>query len=934
MRFDITIDKKAEAVIDRRLCVNCGECLQNCPTAAIYENQKAAVCMCPPGECCSAEHIEAADSFGAAKVQAVETACSVGCPLGIIPQTVAALVEKGEYELAAEHIRSRNPMPLTSAAVCEHFCQETCKLGVFCEEPLNMRALEKFVLSKYGAEPFKYVRKYHRKVAVIGAGPAGLSAAHHLAMAGFPVTIFEKDEAAGGAVRWGIPDFRANKKTFDEEIDRILSAGVEIKYGWHIGKEHSLDELRDNGFEAVLIAVGESHGIKPEVEEYDAEGVYECVEVMRQVIGGYDEGIVIGDDVVIVGSSGTAADLARAIKRMGRDVICITEETAGELQMSNELEELMINEGIEFKYETSAGQIIVEGGKVKAVELVQGNARNHFCDTVIFVNGQKCVTQNICNAQTYPDGKIRIDERYRTNKDMIFACGDATGETASVVEAIAAGRDAAVEMVKILSGTVPVGRGKTVSGAPDSEAIYPENIRRGIPQYEEMITEPIPDEEAIFWAEEDEPEKAGGIAFEIKEDETAAEAEDITAVLRAAGIEEEAQAFGFADDAKRVAIIGGGIAGITAALALARKGIRPTIFEKEPALGGSYRWLATDKRIDKKALAEELDKIKDYGIDVVYNVTAGVKPNLDMLMKEGYDAVLFAVGDYGGQRHKISIGSCAGLFDMAFVMGNLVADEKVRGLGGRVLIAGGDEMTFDAARKLKNFCEEVTVIAPWSKGSMQARTGAVDAAVAEGVNLVAGACVTGVECKDGKVYNVACKITNRNFNIDVPCDALIMSGGGPDTEAVAFRNLKLNVDEDGYFVTNHRLATSIKGVFAIGKLDMSAADAGRTGAAAIENYLTGVDGYISLGDKDKTEIPTDHDMLEGVRAGREKGFEAGRKLFADETAKVEAGRCIGCGYHNLKPELCMGCGACVRVCPVGAVKLVPVAGGVEQSREV
>lgn len=926
MKFNVTIDKKAEAVINRGLCINCGECREICPTGAVHELQKTAVCMKPGST---------AGCFPDAKKQSVKMVCSAGCPLGIVPQTVAAFVEKGELESAAEHIRMKNPMPGICAAVCEQFCQDVCKRSVFGDAPLNMKALEGYVLDKTETEPFKYLRKYHEKIAVIGGGPAGLSAAYHAAKAGYGVTIFEKDLSLGGALKWGIPAFRLDKAKVAEEIGRIVDAGIEVRFGWNIGADHSLTELWEEGFSACIIATGESYGMMPDESEVpgaDAFGVYDGVKIMRQITGGYDEGADIGDSVVVVGSGGFAADLARVLRRLGKEVVCVTEENADDLMMDAALLESLEDEGVELKTSTAIGHIISEDGKVKAVELVKidyiedergrlqphrvkGSGLNFFCDTVIFASGQKSCVQDICNAETYPNGKIKIDERYKTNKERIFACGDVTGETGSVVEAIAAGRDAAAEVGRMLSGSADTYREHEVCSAPDGQAIYPDNIRFPKAQCEERIIEPLQDEEDPF-AEE---------GFDELDDMLMKGefAEDILAVIRSAGITEEMPEFKFAPDAKRAAVIGGGIAGITAAVSLAKKGYKPTIFEKMPALGGSYRWLATDKRIDKAILVSELEKVEASGIEVICGVTAGVQPNIDKLFSMGYEAVLFAIGEYGGDQYGVTGSDLAGVFDMVSLMGKLADNEIPEGLGDKVLVAGGDELTFDIARRLAELCGEVTVLAPWSRGSLQAKTGAVEAMLDEGVNLVTGVEVTAAEDRDGHAYNAVCKVSEKGYTINVPCDTLVIGGGGPDTQTIAIRNLKLDMADDGQIAVDHRLAAGIPGVFSVGGLDMSAADAGRAGAAAVENKLTGNDSYISIADPEKAQPPRDHEMIEGRKAKIIKGFEAGRKMLTCAQAEVEASRCMRCGYHSLKTDLCMGCGICAKICPAGAITMMP-----------
>ena len=890
MEFTLTLDKKVQARVDTGRCINCRECSRICPTGAMKEYQKAV-----------------SGVFSGTGCSAVADSCSKGCPMGIIPQAVAALEADGETEKAYTHIIEQNPLAWICAEVCSYPCHDSCKLRNIGRQPLDMRILERDVVRQAQPPKYSFTKPAFDRIAIIGGGPAGIMAAFELRRAGYRPVIFEKRDRLGGAMSWGIPDFRLDKERLHEEIDRLTDTGVEIRYNHVIGENYSLQQIWDEGFAAVLFAMGKTVSDNP--GQSLGRGVYDAADLLKEANdGGYSrkeqehapEGLEsIGEKVIIVGGGRMASDIAQVLAAMGKTVTCMIPEKDGGQDFSEETKAVCSAAGIEIRQVTGIGQVIRDANGVKAVEVLDGShASNLFCDAVVFDFGQKCHVEHIIKAETHPDGSIRVDSVGRTNKERIYACGEVTGETATVVEALAAGRMAARAIDADLRSA-----GETVAlpayeDAPAGETIYPENV-----------------------AWEEEREAIGRPGEE-------APAGDIIPVLRLAGVAEDMPEFfrdegpEQADGSRRVAVVGGGIAGITAAIALARKGVRPTIYEKTSRLGGSSRWLATNRRFDRQRMDQELKKVEESGIQVLYNTSGGVKPDILDMLKE-YDAVLFAVGESQGALPKIPGTDARGVYDIVRLMEEMNGGRRPVELGNRVVVAGSDETSVDAARALKRICRDVTLLSDCGRGKLQIKTSCVDLLLEEGINIVTGVTIAQINAEHGSVTGVSCTITENGSSLGVPCDTVVFGEGKqPDLTTISLKNLYLDLDENGYIKVNSRLAASMRGVFAIGDYNMSSVDAGKAGAAAVMNYLEQTDQAVVVEHFRPEEMAVEHERIQGKDVDLRPSQEVA-------SPAREARRCISCGYHQATESRCIGCGICQKYCPVGAIWLDGVLQEVE-----
>lgn len=396
--------------------------------------------------------------------------CQNACPVGIDVPSYVALIALGRFQESLDLIRKDNPFPAVCGRVCTHPCEYDCKRGEI-DKPISIKSLKRFVadyeknLGRKPVQPVEITQK--EKVAIIGAGPAGLTCAHDLIERGYAVTVFESLPVAGGLLTMGIPDYRLPREEVEAEIQDIQRMGVDIKTNTVVGKDVLFDDLRKD-YEAIFIGVGAWKSLNLGIEgEGEFEGFLDCLGFLKDV--NLEQRKKPGEKVVIIGGGNAAIDAARTSVRLGvREVHIAYRRSREEMPASKEEIEEAEHEGIQINYLTAPLRVLGEGGKVTGLECIRtelgepdvtGRRRpipvhgSEFvirADVIIPAIGQEPDHSFLDKQSGIRVSKwnfIEVDPNtLQTNMPGVFAGGDAVTGPASVIEAIAAGQKAAVVM--------------------------------------------------------------------------------------------------------------------------------------------------------------------------------------------------------------------------------------------------------------------------------------------------------------------------------------------------------------------------------------------------------------------------------------------------------------------------------------------------------
>lgn len=423
------------------------------------------------------DHILEHRCAGATCDSMVISACQHACPAGIdVPNYVAAIAS-GKYEKAVEIIRERNPFPAVCGRICIHPCESKCRRGEL-DESVAIRSLKRFASDWYfdhigmAKEPFAVTKD--KQVAVVGAGPAGLTCAYFLAKSGYRVTVFEAQPVAGGMLGITIPEFRLPREVIQAEIDYIQSCGVEIRYSSPIDARHTVNDLLEEGYHAVFIAAGAQASKRIGIlgEEEGLEGIYYGLQFLTDIRMGRD--IKLKGRVVVLGGGNVAIDVARTALRVGaEDVQIYYRRTKEEMPAWEKDIEEAIEEGIVINPQWAPKQILHQGGKVTGIKFArsmtvfdeEGGSSLHIdeesthvvkADAIIIAIGQAPDISFLSRDSQLERalwGSLVVDENtLSTNIAGVFAGGDFTTGPSIVIEAIASGRRAALAIEKHLKG--------------------------------------------------------------------------------------------------------------------------------------------------------------------------------------------------------------------------------------------------------------------------------------------------------------------------------------------------------------------------------------------------------------------------------------------------------------------------------------------------
>jgi len=504
------------ARVEKSDCVACGKCVEVCPAGAVKLGQK--LCTKDGSEVQYPRHpLPSEQKWGPHmwdenyrdnnRINCYDTGtapCKTACPAHIAVQGYLKMAAQGRYTEALALIKKDNPLPAICGRICNRRCEDACTRGSI-DQPIAIDEVKKFIAQQDLNAETRFIPKkvvpslngfFPEKVAIIGAGPAGLSCAFYLAEKGYSPVIFEKNERPGGMLRYGIPSFKLEKDVIDAEIDVIRAMGVEIKCGVEVGKDITIQQLRDEGYKAFYIAIGCQGGRLAGVDGETAEGVMTAVDFLRTV--GADESYKVAGRAVVVGGGNVAIDVARSAHRCGADSVnmyCL--EPRDRMPASEEEIGEATEEGVAIHCGWGPKEILTENGKVKGIVFKRcvsvWDAEGRFsptydendtvtveCEHVFLSIGQSIQWGDLLAGTKVAlgrgNGAVADSLTYQTDEPDIFVGGDVYTGPKFAIDAIAAGREGAISIHRFVQphSSLTIGRNRRQFIELDKENILVE----------------------------------------------------------------------------------------------------------------------------------------------------------------------------------------------------------------------------------------------------------------------------------------------------------------------------------------------------------------------------------------------------------------------------------------------------------------------------
>ena len=494
------------AEVDEAKCVACAQCVEVCPGNALKLGQK----LCATNDTSAPKYTKITETFNFAKavnenyrenredvLPSGTAPCKAACPAHIPVQGYLKLAAQGRYTEALELIKTENPFPAVCGRICNKRCEAECTRGDV-DEAVAIDEVKRFIADHDMHEETRFVpkmvnqigRPYTEKIAVIGAGPAGMSCAYYLAQKGYPVTVFDRNPVPGGMLTLGIPSFRLEKDVLNAEIDILKEMGVEFRCGVEVGKDVTIQQLRDEGYKGFYLAIGAQKSAKLRIPGEELEGVLGGVDFLREVnLGNKPD---IGRRCAVIGGGNVAMDVCRSAVRLGAEETYVFYRRS-EAEMPADPEEVReaMEEGVKFRFLSAPVEIIGTDGRVSAIkiekmELGEPDERGRRkpvgtggfeiveIDSVIGAVGQTVDwgTLDVGALKTTKKDTAEADSlTYQTAQPDIFVGGDCYTGPKFAIDAIAAGKEAAISLHRYVhpGQTLTAGRDRREYRALDKE---------------------------------------------------------------------------------------------------------------------------------------------------------------------------------------------------------------------------------------------------------------------------------------------------------------------------------------------------------------------------------------------------------------------------------------------------------------------------------